>query len=351
MPKNGGICMNDLEFERWLEAYARDHHFSGSVLVTGKGRELFRKYIGYADRENNIPITDSTRFRFYSLTKPLIAFAVMQLYEQGKLCLDAHPSVYLDCAEKMDSAVTVKTLLQHTSGLSEIASIKEFVKREDAALDKRISVLSEMPLEFAPGTGTEYRNTNYIILTRIVETVSSCGIGDYLRSNVFDLFGMNTADVELSETAQYDDLAVGYEEVDGEIQRGGYINMPLLSGAGCAIGGLNDVLRIYDAVRSRKYLKPETWELILTPSGVGSFGFGCSVFDWHGKRTYQNNGGCTGFRTLHRYLLDEDFDIIILSNTGYGNAREDISEAIWRFSFEQSSIAGETPQMDPGFVR
>ncbi len=57
-------------------------------------------------------------------------------------------------------------------------------------------------------------------------------------------------------------------------------------------------------------------------------GMGCTISSWHGKHRITHNGGHTGFRTLHIQLPEDDFDIILLSNCGFGDARNAFSEAI-----------------------
>ena len=104
------------------------------------------------------------------------------------------------------------------------------------------------------------------------------------------------------------------------------------------------------AIKHRLLLKEETWKQVLTPSTISPFGMGCTVSEWHGKKRITHNGGHTGFRTLHIYLPDEDFDIIFLSNSGYGNARADISEMIFQTFFSSDDTLTVQPEMDKGYI-
>jgi hypothetical protein len=107
-------------------------------------------------------------------------------------------------------------------------------------------------------------------------------------------------------------------------------------------------------VKYRKLLKPETWEQALTPSPLNKMGLGCTVTQWHGKTRIQHNGGHQGFRTIHIHLLEDDFDIIFLSNSGYGdvkpNMRAEIPEMIYRAFYDADSISEQALAMDTGYI-
>ena len=80
-------------------------------------------------------------------------------------------------------------------------------------------------------------------------------------------------------------------------------------------------------------------------------GMGCTVSEWHGKHRITHNGGHKGFRTLHIQLPDDDFDIIFLSNSGYGEARNDISEMIYsNFYNIENIVKKDGIEMDKGYI-
>ena len=105
------------------------------------------------------------------------------------------------------------------------------------------------------------------------------------------------------------------------------------------------------AIKHQLLLKPETWEEILTPSPLNSKGLGCSVTTWHDKKRITHNGGYTGFRTLHIQLPEDDFDLILLSNAGFGDARGAFSEAIYEAWYGQTDGASTVLEMDKGYAK
>ena len=79
-------------------------------------------------------------------------------------------------------------------------------------------------------------------------------------------------------------------------------------------------------------------------------GKGCTITQWHGKHRITHNGGHTGFRTLHVQLPEEDFDLIFLSNSGYGDARNAISEMVYRAFYGDPAEEGAALAMDRGYI-
>ena len=331
----------------WLAQYAADTGFSGSVQVISKGSVIFKKHLGFADREKGTPISDKTVYRFYSLTKPFVAIGIMKLYEEGRISLSAHPGKYLSCAQGLDPRITVEMLLKHTSGLAEIASPEALCRKKAVSFSEEIEKLASVPLAFTPGSQVEYLNTNYILLSVLLEAAHGTTIQNYLEG-LFRELGMETACCDMGDR-DIPNMAVGYERDGGELVPAKYVNMRLISGAGCGAGRLEDVQCLYSVIKKKRFLKSDTWDLVFTPSAAGDFGAGCIVFNWHGKRMYQHNGGFLGFRTIHRYLPDEDFDIIILSNVGFMDPRIVISEKIFEIYYGSANHA-KNPEMDAGFI-
>lgn len=336
------------KLQLWLEEYARQTDYSGNLLISQNGQTIFESSIGYADREKKIPLQTDSRFRYYSLSKPFTAIAFMLLAEQGKVSLDAHPAMYLPYAKDLDSRITMRQLLQHTSGLQEIGAGAFAETPGEPDFEAALWELAKKPLDFVPGTGENYRNTGYIIASLVIEAVTGVPFHQFLQEKVFAPFGMETA---CCETADFtDSLVTGYEMENGAIVPGSYLNMPALIGSAYVTGTVYDLQNFYRSIQEKRLLKPETWKEIFTRSEVGQFGLGCIVFRWDGRLAYQNNGGHIGFRTIHRLLPEEDFDIILLSTTTWGDVRTDVMNAVHKFYLDGTEADLAQPEMDKGFA-
>ena len=334
---------------QWLADYAEKTDYSGNLLISHKGKTIFESSAGYADREKGIALGMESKFRYYSLSKPFTAISIMLLWEQGLVDLDAHPSQYLPYAKNLDSRITLRMLLQHTSGLTELTTAEFSEVPDEPDFVKAIEDLAVKPLDFEPGTGENYRNTGFVIASLIVEKLSGMPLHKFLQERIFKPFGMETACCELGDMP-IEGIVTGYEKVDGQIAPGRYLNMPSFLGSAYVVGTVYDLQNFYRSIMEKRLLKPETWDLIFTRSKVGQFGLGCIVFQWDGRLTYQNNGGHIGFRTIHRLLPEEDFDIILLSNSAWGDVRTDVMNAVHKFYLDGASADLFQPEMDKGFA-
>ena len=151
-----------------LTAYHKQGKFTGTVLIAKEGRILFEKGYGFADLDNQVANTPTTEFRIGSLSKPFTATLILQLQEKGKLNIKDPVQKYIPGYPKGDS-ITIEHLLNHTSGIKSLTSMKEYYEKwmaQPATLDQTIEHFKNEPLNFTPGSRFEYSNSNYILLIR-----------------------------------------------------------------------------------------------------------------------------------------------------------------------------------------
>ena len=336
-------------FETWLETYSKENNFFGAVQIYSKGELIVDKKLGYQNVKENKKIDENTVFKFYSISKTFCALAVMKLYEDGLIDLTKHPSYYLDYCKNLDSRLTLINLLQHTSGLKDIASVEELSKIESVSVKEAIKNIENEPLKFKPGTVEDYNNTNYILLGKIVESVAKMPYANYLESVVFKALDIKTAKCMYNDT-KIDNLAQGYSLENGKLVECGFANMTTIFSAGFLTGTIKDIQKLYEAERQLKFLKKETWQKFFTPSKIGRFACGLQVYVWNSELCYMSTGGYLGFRALNRFLPKRDFNIIILSNTGFGDARADISNKAFELFIDEKADHAFKVEMDKGFV-
>lgn len=338
--------------EQKIATYCEAHHIWGVLRVTWKGKVVHEQKMGFADYKHGMPFTENSMFTLYSLSKPFCAIGLMKLRDMGLVDLDAHPGRYIPEAAGFDSRVTVRQLLHHTSGLPDFEQIEEFAKKHAPGYRKYIrehlELLSAYPQYFAPGTGSKYANVNFVLCALIIENISGMAYADYMKTEIFEPLGMKTAVVD-REGLPIPNRVKGYALEDGapvEIEK----SYNWILGAADIVGTVEDVYCLNKAIKDRLLLSEESWQMILTPSNVNDKGMGCTVSCWHGKQRITHNGGHLGFRTLHIQLPQEDFDIIFLSNSGFGNARNDLAEIVYETFYTEVSSKEQMIEMDVGYI-
>lgn len=230
-----------------LDRYVDDGRLPGvSVLVSRGGRIAYTHRYGERDCERSLPVTSDTIFRIYSMTKPIVSIAAMQLYEQGCFQLKdpisrwipdfararvfAGGNVMQYQTREPASEVTVHSLLTHTSGLTydfHFANEVDALYRANGFnwgapgnLEETCEALASLPLLFDPGTEWNYSYSTDV-LGRVVELVSGQPLDEYLIEHVTGPLGMTDTGFQVPEAdierfaANYTTAALAAREAAG----------------------------------------------------------------------------------------------------------------------------------------
>ena len=340
-------------FDKKVKEYCQKEQISGTLRITVKDKIVYQSHFGYANDEKKTGFDEKSMFTFYSMSKPLCAIGLLKLVEKGLVDLDVHPKKYLPEASGFCEKVTIRHLLHHVSGLPDFEQNVAFSSRYKIGtkdrLREQMPILAKYPSYFEPNTQGMYANINFIIPALIIENVTGVDYAEYMKKEVFAPLGMKSALVD-NENLILENRVQGYALENG-------VRVPVnksynwLFGAGDVVGTVDDVYRLNVAYKRKLLLLEKTWQEIVTPSTISQMGLGNTVSKWHGKFRIQHNGGHNGFRTLHVQLPEDDFDVILLSNSGYGDARNVISEMIYQEFYGDNQPLGEVIEMDKGYIR
>ena len=290
--------------DRYLRARADADSFSGAVLIARHGAPALRAGYGMAERERRIPVTPQTRFNLGSIDKLLTRIAIWQLVASGKLQLDVPVGTYLPDYPNRDvrERVTARQLYQMSSGVGDFFN-DEYERRHASirTVDDYLSLFARDSLRFAPGTSRFYSNGGYIILGKLIETISGMSYYDYVLANITGPTGMaGTRHYLLQELVP--ERAVGYTRMRGPLAP----NTWSLAGRGSPAGGgyssVDDFLKLDVALRSGSLLP-------------GAFGDSLLGVDFRSGRTAVLNYGGGGPGTNTRYAAFADgLTIIVFAN-------------------------------------
>ncbi len=344
--------MNYGRLDHRLGAYCEKEKIMGMLRITHRDKVLYDRSFGYSNVEEKRPFTKDTRFNFYSLSKPFCAIGLLLLKDKGLVDLDTHPGAYVAEARGCDARVTLRHMLHHISGLPDFYDHPELVEKlghgYSFEIREQLKYLWEYENDYVPGTSGNYNSFNFTLLALVIENVTGEKYADYMRDKVFAPLNMKSALID-NESLTVQNRATGYDLVGDRLVAVDR-NLNWMLGGGDAVGTVDDVYALNVAIKNKLLLSAETWREVLTPSDIHCFGMGCMSFDWHGKTRINHNGGSVGFRTLHFQIPEDDFDVIFLSNSGYGNARNDLSEIIYEEFYGADGTVAKDVEMDSGYI-
>jgi CubicO group peptidase (beta-lactamase class C family) len=290
------------------------------AVLRGDSLVMARGY-GFANLEQRAPATDSTLYAVGSLSKQFTAAAIVQLSELGRLGLDDPITRYLPEGSAVWSAVTIRHLLTHTSGVPQDTSLDW---RRDYSESELVRSAAK-PLEFQPGKLESYSSTGYALLGVIIHRVTGAPWGDFVRDHIFRPLGMNTARVN-SDIEIVPHRAAGYQLVDDTLKNQEWVSPSINSTADCCLSfTVRDLARWSIGLNHAKVLSRAGLEMSWTPvqlnnGGTYPYGFGWNIVEQRGYRRIGHSGSWLGSHaTLQRYP-DFDLTVIVLLNLAQANS-------------------------------
>jgi CubicO group peptidase (beta-lactamase class C family) len=302
----------------------------GMTVAVVRGRDtLVLKGYGKAELEHGVPTPAGAVYEIGSVTKQFTAAAILQLAEQGKLSLDDPVTKHLPTYPMQGHVVTVRRLLDHTSGIRSYTEIPEFgaIAPRSLPRDTLIALFASKPFDFAPGAGQVYNNSAYFLLGRIIETVSGASYADYVQRHLFARAGM-TDSRYCSNGAVVPRRAHGYQVRGDAVQRADYIDhaWPYAAGSLCSTAG--DLVAWTRALHGGRILGAAAYREMLAPGTLSDgtrlrYAKGLMVHDSiAGHPAVHHGGDIPGFSSHLAWLPQDSAVVAVLINTA-GPVRPD----------------------------
>ncbi len=155
-----------------------------SVAMVARNKLVWSGGFGFADLEHNVAATSSTLYRIASASKPITSTAAMQLYEKGKLDLDAPVQEYVPGFPRKPWPITSRQLLQHLAGIRHYGPEEEVNTRHFGNVTASLEIFGNDPLLHEPGTNFRYTSYGFVLLGAVIEGASGMSYADYVRANI-----------------------------------------------------------------------------------------------------------------------------------------------------------------------
>jgi D-alanyl-D-alanine carboxypeptidase len=318
------------EVDQYMQAQLVEQRIPGMTLVVVRdGTVVYGKGYGYADREAARPVKPEDRFEIGSITKSFAATAIMLLVEEGKITLDDKLDKFIAAVPQQWSGITIRHLLNHTSGLPEYPDDPTFADlfaNKILGEEEMLTRFRAYSLSWAPGTRYRYCNVGYDILGIVVRRVTGKGYFDFLKERVFTPLGMHSARLIAPKPARADS-AIGYEFKDSKHvpfvttdAMSVYLSM---AASGIELSAM-DMAKWDAALYTDKILKQSTLALMWTDNALVQaanadnsdiyYGLGWQLRTQNGKRWVYHSGGMPGYVTDFMRYPEQKLTIIVFTN-------------------------------------
>ena len=329
VPAFAQVCSTQIDA---IFAPLKSSHAPGAaVLVVREGEPVFRRGYGVTDLRTLDPISPQTNFRLASFTKQFTAACIMLLVKDGKLHYDDHLTDIFPDFPTYGKPITIRNLLNHTSGLPDYEDILE--KQYPNTPDEKIPQIHDAGVlklleaqsagKFPPGSKWEYSNSGYAVLAMVVEKVSGKPFGEFLQDRIF-------APLQMSHTLAYEKgknevphRAYGHTKEQNKWRETDQSSTSAVLGDGGIYSSIDDLAKWDRALHEHTLLteaemQPALTAVRLTTGAAGApnvhYGFGWFLDPYRGHNRMFHDGETVGFRTTIQRFPDDNLTVIVLAN-------------------------------------
>lgn len=304
-----------------IKTYLAANNVPGAlVAVASRGRMLHLATYGLASVELAVPVSEQTVFEIGSISKQFVAAATMLLVEDRLLSLDDPIHKFLPWLPGEWLGVTVRQLLNHTSGIPDYEEIRSYdVYRFRLTPEEVIRIANARPMDFAPGTGWYYSNTGYFLLSMIVERLAGAPLGEVLAQKIFAPLAMTATRMADPERIIAHRAAGYWVDKAGELINRNPTETSSTLGAGGLLSSAADLAKwdaaLYGDDLLSKASRDAMWAATILPDGQDTeYGFGWRVTPYLGLASQNHTGQVAGFNTNFARFPDQDAAVIVFMN-------------------------------------
>jgi len=303
--------INKEKLDTYFSALEKHNKFMGSVAIAKEGKLLYSKTIGYADNAKKVKATDDYKYRVGSISKTFTAVMVLQAVEQEKLGLETTLNTYFPTIKNANK-ITVAQLLNHRSGVHSFTDDASYLNWNTAAKTEQqmLSIIEKGGSDFEPDSKAAYSNSNYVLLSYILEKVYNDSYGAILQKNIIKPINLKNTYLGKAIQVQNNEVKSYYYSDGWKLESETDLSIPL--GAGAIVSNPKDLILFSEALFEGKLLQPSSLEIM--KSIKDSYGSGLFKFPFQDKEAYGHTGGIDGFSSIFTYFDSDKVTYAMTSN-------------------------------------
>jgi CubicO group peptidase (beta-lactamase class C family) len=283
----------------------------GSISIFKDGKEVYANAIGYADVEKEVKAGPETKYRIGSISKTFTSVIILQLAEEGKLPLETTLDKYYPSMPNA-SKITIEQLLRHRSGLFNFINDPAYLKWMESPKSENdlLEIFKTNGTVFEPGEKFEYSNTNYVLLSFIIEKIEEKTFAEVFDERI-------TQGLKLTNTyyggkiGQKSNEGNSYNFLDGW-KLATETNMSIPMGAGAIVSTPSDLNMFFHLLFQGEVISRESLDQMTTL--IDGYGLGLFQLPFYERRAFGHNGGIDGFQSNASYFQDDGVGLAYITN-------------------------------------
>lgn len=247
------------------EIMGKEDAYGISIAVGVCGEVAWQAGYGFADLEQNVPVTPQTKFRIGSVSKTLTGTALGQLMEAGKLDMDSEVQAYVPTFPKKKYPITVRQVAGHLAGIRHYNGEEFLSSKSYGSVLEGLEIFADDPLLHEPGTKFKYSTYGWNLLSAVVEGASGEEFLDYMQRHVFQEVGMDsTVPDQNAKIIPSRSRFYHFDEEQGVNQNAHYVDLSNKWAGGGFLSTPSDIVVFGHAMMSEELVTNETFSLFTT---------------------------------------------------------------------------------------
>ncbi|WP_299103918.1 serine hydrolase domain-containing protein [uncultured Tenacibaculum sp.] len=300
------------KIDRFLETLEKEQTFMGSVAISDKDKLVYSKAIGFSNAAKDNKVNIDTKYRIGSISKTFTAVLVFKAIEENKIQLNQTIDKFFPKL-KNGNTTTIAHLLHHQSGIESYTKDKYFWEHrtKEQSSEALINAISNLERTFKPGEHTAYSNSNYFLLTEILEVVFKDSYENILQKYIISPLELNhTSQGKKIQPEKNESLSFVFKEDKWEVFPETHIS--LAKGSGSIISTPKDLNNFYRSLFKERLISSENLEKMTTI--VRNHGMGIFNYKLNDQSGFGHGGNIDGFTATAIYFKELDLAVSITSN-------------------------------------
>ncbi|PKA97671.1 CubicO group peptidase (beta-lactamase class C family) [Flavobacteriaceae bacterium MAR_2009_75] len=305
--------LDTLKLDGFFNALEVNDRYMGSFAMSHEGEIIYSKAIGHENSAAQKKSSEETKYRVGSITKMFTSALIFMAVEENKLKLDQTLDTYflkIKNAEK----ITVSHLLNHRSGILNFTSVDDYLKwnTQKKTREELLNIIIESPSVFEPDSKAEYSNSNYVLLTFILEEVFGKPYAELVKTRIAQPLELTHTKVGSKiDSTNHEAHSYVYSHTNSwKKQPETHMSIPL--GAGAIISTPTDLTKFVEGLFAEKLISAESLEQMKTIKD--NYGMGIFQMPFYGKKGFGHNGGIDGFSSVLGVIPEDDLAFALTTN-------------------------------------